>query len=631
MQLIDEIEIAYFRSFYKFKLRNLTDLNIIFGKNDSGKSNVVRALNLFFSGTPELAQPMDFPVDFCEQRQDEAEASEGVRKFLYVKITFNTPPSFQRSLGKSFYVKRQWTVSRGQDYHEEMSNNISSNKSHIATRLLNKISFIYIPAIKDIRIFEMLLSRIHETVALAPPFQNAVEDFSDKLHDLTRDMFNSLPKEVATSTKIGTPTRLSQLFETLDFETIASGEKNPKSLTRQRGDGIKVRHIPELLSFISERDKFDFHIWGFEEPENSLDFAAAQSEALRLLALARSDRVQVFMTTHSPSFYLLEDSEPHRVCRRLQLLRKWSHYDKTPTAHPSICWKIAPTASKYYITKTEHGLSEPIQGRNLKHFDAQQALGVEGFYLPVVAEALTNVALLEARAKDAESRVHELMVELQQIAAPVVLTEGRTDAAILRKAAWEKRRGGDPHFHIRSCETGGENAGAGDGGAVRLAGRLKGVAGDHPHAVIGIFDLDQEGVSAYKLDKNFVEMEVGGFSFKRGMHGQAYAAFLPAPEFREECKEYCNLPIEFLFRDEHLAEMVDGMSLTLKRKKASTKVGIKKIEKLLDDVTHFKEVGDGKTDFANVIVPTLDADAFDAFDDVFAMIDQIIVYNIGAM
>ena len=417
MQLIDEIEIAYFRSFYKFKLRNLTDLNIIFGKNDSGKSNVVRALNLFFSGTPELAQPMDFPVDFCEQRQDEAEASEGVRKFLYVKITFNTPPSFQRSLGKSFYVKRQWTVSRGQDYHEEMSNNISSNKSHIATRLLNKISFIYIPAIKDIRIFEMLLSRIHETVALAPPFQNAVEDFSNKLHDLTRDMFNSLPKEVATSTKIGTPTRLSQLFETLDFETIASGEKNPKSLTRQRGDGIKVRHIPELLSFISERDKFDFHIWGFEEPENSLDFAAAQSEALRLLALARSDRVQVFMTTHSPSFYLLEDS----------------------------------AASKYYITKTEHGLSEPIQGRNLKHFDAQQALG-EGFYLPVVAEALTNVALLEARAKDAESRVHELMVELQQIAAPVVLTEGRTDAAILRKA-WEKRRGGDPHFHIRSCET----------------------------------------------------------------------------------------------------------------------------------------------------------------------------------
>ena len=50
MQLLEEIEISYFRSFYKFKLRQLKDLNIVFGKNDSGKSNVIRALNLFFPG-----------------------------------------------------------------------------------------------------------------------------------------------------------------------------------------------------------------------------------------------------------------------------------------------------------------------------------------------------------------------------------------------------------------------------------------------------------------------------------------------------------------------------------------------------------------------------------------------------
>lgn len=30
MHLIDEIEISYFRSFYKFKFRDLRDLNIIF-------------------------------------------------------------------------------------------------------------------------------------------------------------------------------------------------------------------------------------------------------------------------------------------------------------------------------------------------------------------------------------------------------------------------------------------------------------------------------------------------------------------------------------------------------------------------------------------------------------------------
>ena len=107
MQLIDEIEISYFRSFYKFKIRHLRDLNIIFGKNDSGKSNVVRALNMFFSGAPEHSQPFEFPIDFCERRAVEAEAEEGIRKFLYVKVTFNTPESFKKSLEEKFYVKRQ--------------------------------------------------------------------------------------------------------------------------------------------------------------------------------------------------------------------------------------------------------------------------------------------------------------------------------------------------------------------------------------------------------------------------------------------------------------------------------------------------------------------------------------------
>ena len=66
MQLIREIEISYFRSFYKFKLRDLSDLNVVFGKNDSGKSNVVRALSLFFTGDPDNVHAYDFVTDFCD-------------------------------------------------------------------------------------------------------------------------------------------------------------------------------------------------------------------------------------------------------------------------------------------------------------------------------------------------------------------------------------------------------------------------------------------------------------------------------------------------------------------------------------------------------------------------------------
>ncbi|PRZ49531.1 ATP-dependent nuclease [Tritonibacter scottomollicae] len=591
MELIKEIEIRYFRSFYKFRLKDLGDLSIIFGKNDSGKSNVVRALNLFFAGRPEHSHPFDFPIDFCEQRLSESEVADDVRKFLYVKVTFNTPSSYRKSLGATFSIKRQWTVSRGADYNEEISRHIPKQKHYLVTRLLNKIKFIYIPAIKDLSIFEMLLASIHETISESADFTKAIGDFSNQLQKMTSEMFKGLPEEVSSSTKIGAPTQLSQLFQTLDFETLANGELTPKSLTRQRGDGVKVRHIPELLNFISEKDKFDFHIWGFEEPENSLDFVASQSEASRMLALAKGDRVQVIMTTHSPSFYLLDD----------------------------------PSVAKYYVSKNSKGLSTPTQGKDLKEFDAQSALQ-DGFYLPAVAEAVKQVAEIEARAKQAEEAATNLAQELAEITTPVVLTEGRTDAKILL-LAWEKRRGGTPPFQIRSCETGGEQAGSGNGGAGSLALRVKAIAADHPNTVVALFDRDPEGIAAYKLDKNFVEFDVVGHKAKRGMHGKSYAALLPAPDFRDDCAAYQNLPIEFLFRDEHLGKSVDGKRLALKGKKASTMVGTQKVEKPLDDVTHFKDVGNGKTDFAEVIVPSFDAEAFDAFDQVFSIIEGLIAFE----
>lgn len=99
-----------------------------------------------------------------------------------------------------------------------------------------------------------------------------------------------------------------------------------------------------------------------------------------MLALAKCDRVQVIMTTHSPSFYLLDD----------------------------------PAVAKYDIAKDSKGLSTPTQEKDLKGFDAQSALQ-DSFYLPAVAEAVKQVAVIEARAKQAEKAAATLKQELSEI------------------------------------------------------------------------------------------------------------------------------------------------------------------------------------------------------------------------
>lgn len=49
MQFIKQIDIRKFRSINGLTKIKTIDLNIFVGKNDQGKSNVLRALNLFFN------------------------------------------------------------------------------------------------------------------------------------------------------------------------------------------------------------------------------------------------------------------------------------------------------------------------------------------------------------------------------------------------------------------------------------------------------------------------------------------------------------------------------------------------------------------------------------------------------
>ncbi|MFY7671573.1 hypothetical protein ACOSP6_10865 [Tenacibaculum sp. MEBiC06402] len=118
------------------------------------------------------------------------------------------------------------------------------------------------------------------------------------------------------------------LFNTLEF-----GSTDGKIMLNQRGDGIKVRHIPVILQNMAEaelreerkREPIANTIWGFEEPENNLEFDSAKKLADQFIEyldriyfqdenFAKYDEgVQIFISTHSPIFYTLGNTTSERV------------------------------------------------------------------------------------------------------------------------------------------------------------------------------------------------------------------------------------------------------------------------------------------------------------------------------
>lgn len=54
MKIIDSITIRYFRSVYTLNIGQCEDITIVSGRNDVGKSNILKALNLFFVNNPTI-------------------------------------------------------------------------------------------------------------------------------------------------------------------------------------------------------------------------------------------------------------------------------------------------------------------------------------------------------------------------------------------------------------------------------------------------------------------------------------------------------------------------------------------------------------------------------------------------
>lgn len=310
--IIETIKIRNFRSI-KSATIDARNLNIFVGLNDVGKSNVLKALNLFFNDQTDYGIKFDFDRDFSYYYTKESHR----RKEIVIEIQFNIPEYYKES---GVFT---WTKTWKADEKTDEILNSAGEKPSVRSRVpgaLRRIRYRYVPAVKSKEYYKSLLSDLYYTVSsvLGSPLESSVREFSNVLKTYTSQISDEVINRVGINSSLSIPDNLSELFTTLVFQTN-SGNNDAKIPLDMRGDGIQARHIPIVLKYIADEDQKTRNqgsmkvstIWGFEEPENGVELS-------RVFDMAKdfsdySSDIQMFITTHSPAFYTIDNSEASQV------------------------------------------------------------------------------------------------------------------------------------------------------------------------------------------------------------------------------------------------------------------------------------------------------------------------------
>ena len=403
---IKKIEIKNFRSIQSLSM-DTNRLAILVGKNDTGKSNILRALNLFFNGEVMPGMPFNFERDY--NTNDIPGKTKQARQIL-IRLEIFLPETYINKNGHYVIWEKTWRTAglhsssrigkrlgaRGGVLRDSIE--IDKIRSR-ASEILDPIEFVYVPAIKDVEYFSKLRSDIYGAVSRSAgkKFRASSANFERAIEEHLKDLTKQISSHIGFQSRLALPKDLGNIFEKLDFLS------NDSDISLdERGDGIKARHIPLILKFIADRTndsqsgKPDHHIiWGYEEPENNLEINSCIELANQLYGYLSDGISQMFITTHSPVIYNLNK-------------------DNGTDIKPISCHQI-------YHESDESGTETTIPTEDL-----DDRMGATALYAPVIRE-------VEEKYKQ-EMKVIEEAKKYIDFSRKTIFVEGETDRLIYEKA-----------------------------------------------------------------------------------------------------------------------------------------------------------------------------------------------------
>lgn len=327
----DEIELSFHKK-----------MATVVGPNNCGKTNLLRAIQLFFTGydnklgyshledfsrgQKSLQTSVQMVVEGIDQEADPETYSTLEQILELLKVSHNISEPLTLYLTFSALSNPSYRVF---PTNKRPKGNEAATYSRLERKLFEsifeKISVHYIPSEKTVpQIYESLIQpflirEVHEVM------RSKVAEMSAALNSVAEGVTEMLDEAGVPGFQIGfdLPSDPLKIFGSIDF-TI---EDNNKTLATEKGMGIQSIALLSSIYWISEKERSEGKIplWLVEEPEAFLHPELIRQSAAIVRKVASESNLVV--TTHSLGFV---PSDPEEVIG-LSLKGGWSQKHKFST------------------------------------------------------------------------------------------------------------------------------------------------------------------------------------------------------------------------------------------------------------------------------------------------------------
>jgi predicted ATP-dependent endonuclease of OLD family len=331
MLTIEKVRIKNFRLFKESEFR-LLPTTIIVGKNNSGKSGLLKAINCFFN-----------PEDEMEALKGGHHNHSGNSQ-ISIEIVFKADAKFNKldSYKRNDRIEVRFTYSKKEDCAVYK---IKSGKTWVRLRksslrsIHENISFVLIPAYRSEReIQSASKSALKRLLAVNYERNHLKKDFS-RIQSKYLEKNANIPHEINRALDLGSEGKVA-LGWVGDFDPrkqfsqaarLVFSENDNEFPPEHTGSGVQSQILIFLYFLIANKRKSHCVI-GVEEPEINLHPQAQRALLASFQALSQKKKgISFVITTHSPTVI---DTVPHdnivRVVKRLNSGRNHADLKQLP-------------------------------------------------------------------------------------------------------------------------------------------------------------------------------------------------------------------------------------------------------------------------------------------------------------